>query len=330
MQRVIIAFNPRSSKQEKIQNEVIRPLSKMGGYQVGKYEVKKASVNENAKQLAEILLDGDLLVSVGGDGTATMALNAAMISKKDVTLGVLGYGNFNDFARMLGEKNYKDLIYDFENGAVQRLFPLEAILDGKRWRYAACYFTIGMFAESTEAFNAPEVRNKLRKGKKGLVYSIMVLKKWYFKNRKRNFLPKDIQLDDVAMNRMKIAKSGKENVVTIRPKKRISDVIFVNGRTVAKVMRGNGYWRSPTELFVSHGRLKGFWRLAAFMAKSIFVHLPGKKVGAVMNECSVKIDFSAPEEFEVQAEGEYARVKAKELIVRKDVRGVKVVCRDAR
>lgn len=334
MQRIIIAYNPRSSKQAKIQKEVIRPLMKLQGYQVGKYEVRQMSVNENAEKLAQVLLDGDLLVSAGGDGTATMALNAAIVSKKDVTLGVLGYGNFNDFARLLKEKNYQSLVSDFENGKVKKLFPIEAFLDGEHWRYAACYFTVGMFAESTEAFNTPEIRNKLKKGRKGLFYSISVLASWYFKNRKRSFLPKDIQLNDKPMNRMKIAKSGRENIVQVAPSKQISDVIIVNGRSVARVMKGGNYWQEPTDLFVSYGRLRKFWRLIRFMTRSILIHLPGRKISGEQTfandnkvEGLVKVDFSSPEEFEIQAEGEYARVKAKELVVKKVERGVKVVCR---
>jgi len=332
MQRVIIAYNPRSSRQLRIQKEVIRPLAGLGGYQVGKYEVKKISVNENAKMLAQLLMDGDLLISAGGDGTSTMALNAAMLSKKDVTLGVLGYGNFNDCARMLGEKNCKDLIYDFENGSVQRLFPMEAFLDGEHWRYAACYFTVGMFAESTEAFNKQEIRDKLKRGKKGLIYSILVLAKWFFRNKKRDFLPKDIQLGNVPMNRMKISKSGKENIVQVAPSRRVSDVLMVNSKTVARLMRGGNYWQNPDEIFVSYGRLKSFWRLMWFMMRSIVAHLPGKKYCSKKDEESrgdviVKVDFSGPEEFEIQAEGEYSRVKAKELVIKKDTHGIKVVCR---
>ena len=323
MQRLIVVYNPRSSKHLKIEEEVVRPLSKLDGYMVGKYEVEKMSVNENAERLAGLLLDGDLLVSAGGDGTATMALNAIMVSRKDVTLGVLGYGNFNDFARLLGEKNSKNLMQDFESGAIGRLYPMEAILDKKHWRYAACYFTVGMFAESTEVFNTPETRKSLKKGKKGLGFSISTLVKWYFANRKREFLPKDIQLDDVALNRMKIAKSGRENVVKVPPKKRVSDVVIVNGKSVARLMKGGNYWQDPSEMFVSYGRLKGFLRLMWFMMRAILSHIPGKKYV----DKEVKIDFSGPEEFEIQAEGEYARVKAKELVVKKSVHAVKVVCR---
>ena len=327
MQRIIIAYNPRSSKQAKIEKEVIRPLQKMGGYQVGKFEVARALVDENAARLAAILQDGDLLITAGGDGTSTVGLNAAMIAKKDVTLGVLGYGNFNDFSRTLGITSLEKLLFAFENGSTMRLVPLDAWLDGKHWRYAACYFTVGMFAESTAAFEEPEVRTKLKKGifKGGFsrfIFSIFTLAKWYFRNHIRAFLPKDIQLNDVPMNRMKMAQSGRVNEVVVPEKKRVSDVMFVNGKTVAKIMRGGEYWMNPEEYFVSFGRLKGLMRLVGFMMQSIFRHLPGKVVKA-----ETKIDFSGPEEFEIQAEGEYLRVKAKELIVKKSEHGVKVVCR---
>ena len=325
-QRLIVVYNPRSSKQARIKAEVLDKAKTLGGYMVGRYEVKPVPVDENATELSKVLVDGDLVVAAGGDGTGTMVLNAAMISERDVTLGVLGYGNFNDFAGMLGTKSLERIIADFESGTTQRLFPIEAVLDGKHFRYAACYFTIGMFAESTEIFDAPDNRKSLKKGKKSLLFSIFKLAGWYFRNKKREFLPKDIQLDDVPMNRMKVTKSGRENRVMVAPSRRISDVLFVNGETIAKLMKGGEYWQSPEEFYVSFGRLKGFFRLCAFMLKSMFTKVPGKKVAAKAEKTAeVKIDFSGPEEFEIQAEGEYRKVKAKELIVRKSERGVKVV-----
>ncbi|MBR5621539.1 hypothetical protein IKW75_03625 [Candidatus Saccharibacteria bacterium] len=322
MQRLIIVYNPRSSKHARIEREVIRPISKLGGYQIGKFEIARALVDENAAKLASILQDGDLVVTAGGDGTSTVGVNAIMLSGKDVTLGVLGYGNFNDFPRMLGEEDYVSLISDFENGAISKMYPLEAMLDGKRWRYAAAYFTVGMFAESTEAFENPRVRGKLKKGRKGLLFSIKTLAMWYFSHRKHAFLPKEIQLDGEPMNKMKASKSGRINIVKTPIEKQISDVMFVNGKTVAKVMRGGNYWTSNTEFLVSFGRLKSFPRLVGFMLTAMFARLPGKKVDG-----SVKLSFASPEEFEIQAEGEYQRVKAKELVVRKVERGIKVVCR---
>lgn len=318
MQRLIVVYNPRSSKCKRIEEEVIRPAQKAGGYAVGKFEVKQAPVEENAAELAKILLDGDLVLVAGGDGSATMGLNAAMQTKADVTLAVLGYGNFNDFARMMGTENLTQILTSFESGNTQRLFPLEAVIDGESWRYAACYFTIGMFAESTEVFNDKSARGALQTGKKGLVWSILNLAKWYFSNKRKSFLAQDIQMDDVPMNHMKTAPSGRVNKAK---GKQVSDVLFVNGKTVGKIMRGGDFWQSPEEFLVAYGRLKGIFRLVGFMAKSVLGGgLPGK-----VHKNQVKIDFSGPTEFEIQAEGEYAKISAKELVVRKAERSVKVV-----
>lgn len=316
-QRIIIVYNPRSSKHGRIREEVIEPVQKLKGYVIGKYEIKAAPVDENVAALAKILKDEDFLIVAGGDGTATVGVNAAMRSKADVTLGVLGYGNFNDFSRIAKLKNIEQMIEKFESGSMQKLYPLEAIVDGKIWRYAACYFTMGMFAESTEIFDAPATRKSLRSGKKSLCYSIFQLVKWYFANNQKEFLASDIRMNDVVMNRVKISRSGKTKK---QKKKHISDVMFVNGKTVAKVMKGGDYWRDAKKFFVSFGRLKILSKLCAFMVKSMVGKMPGH-----VTEKQVKISFENETEFEIQAEGEYAKIKAKELIVQKSSHGVKVV-----
>ena len=316
-QRLIIAYNPMSSKHARIRQEVILPAQKLAGYTVGKFEIKAAPVDENVEALAKILMDGDLLIAAGGDGTATVAINAAMRAKAKITIGVLGYGNFNDFARMVKSKSLQQIIRDFEDKKIQMLYPLEARIDGKLWRFSACYFTIGMFAESTEIFDAPKTRKSLRGGKKSLVYSVLTLAKWYFGNRKKDFLTRDIRMNGVPMNRMRVSRSGRMNDVK---GKHVSDVLFVNGKTVAKVMKGGEYWKNPEEFFVSFGRLRGIFRLCVFMLKSMFFKMPGH-----VEKNEVKINFLSPSEFEIQAEGEYTKVKAKELSVSKSGHGIEVV-----
>ena len=320
MQHLIIVYNPRSSKHAKIEKEVLKPAQKLGGYAVGKFEIKQVPVNENAKNLAKILEDGDLILVAGGDGSAAVGVNACMLAKtaeKNTTLAVLGYGNFNDTARTLGTKNLSQVIMDFESGNTQTLFPLEARVDGEFFRFAACYFSVGLFAESTEVFNAPETREKLKRGNKGLVFSIKTLASWYFKNHKKDFLAKDIQLNDIPMNHKKVKKSGRVNEFSGNF---ATDVLFVNGKTVAKIMKGGDFWLSPDEFRLSVGRFKKLKNLIAFMTKAILHKIPGRKVNK-----EAKIDFSAPEEFEIQAEGEYQKIRAKELIVKKAATGITVV-----
>lgn len=200
LRKLIVVYNPRSSQHAAVTEEVLAPARKLSGWLVGKYEVKASGLRENADDLAKILNDGDLVIAAGGDGTAAMAVNGIMRSGKDVVLGVLGYGNFNDLARMLKVKRaveyggefiggVSEIVERFVAGKVQEIYPLEALVDGKHWRYAPCYLSLGLFAESTVVFDEPKVREKLQTGKKHMLFSIWTLMKWYFRNRKRDFLP---------------------------------------------------------------------------------------------------------------------------------------------
>lgn len=200
LKKLIVVYNPRSSKHAAVAKEVLAPARKLSGWLVGKYEVKAMRLHENADELAKILSDGDLVVAAGGDGTASMAVNGVMRSGKDVALGVLGYGNFNDFARMLKSKRaveyggeyvggVTEIVERYEAGKTKEIYPLEVKVDDKHWRYAPCYVSLGLFAESTAVFDEPKVREKLKTGKKHLFFSIFTLAKWYFRNRKREFLP---------------------------------------------------------------------------------------------------------------------------------------------
>ncbi len=327
MQRIIIVYNPRSSKHAAIRDEVITPASKFKGCLLGKFEVKHVDLNENATNLSKILLNGDLVVAAGGDGTGSVALNGAIESGKDVTLAILGFGNFNDFSRTLGYYNITDIITDFikstssktANSHIQSLHPLEAIVDGKHYRYSACYFTIGMFAESTEVFDQKKTRGTLKSGRKSIFYSIKELTKWYFKNKHHHFLPSEIHLNNVPLNHHNTTDSGRKNRIKGT---RISDVLFVNGKTVAKMMKGGKYWQSPKTFLVSTGRLTNLCHLLSFMAKSIFRRIPGKCTTE-----SITITFPTKEEIEIQGEGEYRRLTLSELLIKKSDKSIKVLAK---
>lgn len=200
LRKLLVVYNPRSSQHARIEKEVLKPARQLKGWLVGKYELKPTDVDDNAKALAKLLSDGDLVVGVGGDGTAAVAVNGIMLSEKDATFSMLGYGNFNDTARMLKAKRpveyggeylggILEIVRKFEEGATTEIYPLEAKVNGERWRYAPCYITLGMFAESTQVLNEVKVRKQLKTGKKHLLFSLWQLAKWYFSNHERQFLP---------------------------------------------------------------------------------------------------------------------------------------------
>ncbi len=290
-QRIVVVYNPRSSGFLRVRDEVLTPLTKKQGVAVGKFEILPTNVDDNAKNLAKILVDDDIVVAAGGDGTATIGLNGVMRSKKRACLAVLPYGNFNDTARLLGCRSIEEVL----NGEKVKVYPLTAEIDEKVWRWATCYFTVGMLAESTEAFDAPKTRAKLRKGNRGLVFSIWTLFKWWLKNRKKEFLP----------------GLGKK-----------TDILAVNGKTVARIMRNNGGTAFEKERFwQSMQNLSGFCGIVGFMIRSMFGRIPGESTK------QLAVDFGSEVEVEIQAEGEYMKRKMRRLKIYKSAEPVLMIKR---
>ena len=305
MKKLIIVYNPRSSQFGRVRDEVLAPSRKLKGWMVGKFEVEDTDVDANAAKLAKMLDDGDLVVSAGGDGTATIALNGAMLAKaKDVKLGVLPYGNFNDMARSFGMMNFGEAIAIVNGdggGRVAEAWGLECLVDGKRWRWGMGYFTIGMFAEATEEFDNAKHRAKLQTGRKSVAFSWRILVRWYFKNRKRVFIPK------FKLNGCDVAED-------------VTDYVALNGKSMAQVMRG-GKWYLGAETFLGvQGRLRSLWRLMVLMGRSVLRRVPGTETkGDVLELLEVG-------DVEIQAEGEYRKFeKVKTVEIRKAKKPIKVV-----
>ena len=300
MKRLFIVYNSRSSRYADVKAGVLDRAKDLKGYMVGKYEVEKIGVDNNATKFAKLLEDGDTVLAAGGDATAVIAVNAIMQSNKDVELVVLPYGNFNDLARTLGTKSFEDVFG--ERASHQKLYPLEIVVDGKLWRYATCYVTMGMTAEAVKIYDQPKMRKILKSGWGRSFGSYTNLAGWYFKHRhKKVFLP-EFKLNG-----------------DLQPKG-TSDYAAVNGKSMARVMRGGGDYRK-TKVFRSEtDRLTSFWRLFRLMFKSMFFRIPGSETEGDV------LEFVEPATVELQAEGEY-RVfeKIKKIEIKKAKRCLRVV-----
>jgi hypothetical protein len=77
MKRLLIIYNPRSSRYAEIEQEILSRARELSGYLVGKYEVANTNIDDNVRQLSKLLKDGDLVLSAGGDATAIIAANIA-------------------------------------------------------------------------------------------------------------------------------------------------------------------------------------------------------------------------------------------------------------
>lgn len=275
MNRLIVIYNPRSSRFSEVEQDVISRTRKLQGYAVGKYEVAPTNLEDNIKKLAKILRDGDLVLSAGGDATGIIASNAIINSKKDATLAVLPYGNFNDLARTLRTKKIEDVL----ESRPGLLYPLDVLINGQHWRYATCYVTIGMTAKAVGIYNQPKMRAKLKKTFGRKVSSYTELSKWYFKNRRECLLPE-------------FKLNGK-----LQPKK-TSDYAAVNGRSMARVMKGREDYRDPIFFRSETDRLTNSYRLFKLMLKSIIFRIPGSPTKGDV------LEFVKPSTITLQAEGE--------------------------
>lgn len=277
MKRLLVVYNLKSSRFKDVEREVLVNLRNLNGYMIGKYEIQRIGVDKNVEQFAKLVEDGDLVLSVGGDATGLIAANGVLKSGKDATLAVLPYGNFNDLARTLGTKKLEDVL----GGKTRKMWPLEILVDGKHYRYATCYTTIGMTAEAVELFDDSKVRKGLQKGHKSSWRSYILLMKWYFKNRhKKVFLP-EFKLNGVPMH------------------KKTSDYAAVNGRRMCRVMKGNDSFLSAKKFRHMTGKLVNLWNLTVLMTRSILRKVPGRDTTGDV------LEFVKPSTVEVQAEGEY-------------------------
>lgn len=331
MQRIIVVYNRRSSQHDMVRREVLEPLRGLAGVIVGKYEVERTDVDDNARKLAMILRDGDIVIAAGGDATGAIAVNGIMCSQRQATLAAFAYGNFNDLARTLGTARLSDVInidagragnentknalrgrimntvdaknIFSKNAKIEKMYPLEVVVDGMKFRDCACYATIGMMAEAVEIFDEQKVRKSLTTNWGRMVGAYLHLAGWYFRNRsRREFLPEGFTLNGV------------------KQQKGVSDYLAVNGRSMARVMKGGEDFTQPKRFRSAAVRTVKMWPLASMMMKSMTKGVPGE------DTYGDEIVFPSPSDIEIQAEGEYKKFKqVKKIEIRKNERFIRVV-----
>lgn len=304
MKRLMIVYNPRSSRFKDVEREVLEPARHLSGWMLGKFEVSDTNVDENAARLARVLKDGDLVIAAGGDATATITMNGIMKSgHPEIRFGVVGYGNFNDMSRSFGKLKFEQII---AAKTTTKAYPLECIVDDQHFRYGMCYFTIGMFAEACAIFDDPKVRHKLRsKRKKSVFFSILALAKWWFQHRKTRFLP-NFTLNEA-------------------PRPNQSDYVAINAPSMAKLLRGRPFFRNPKTFRSTTGHLTTLPGLTKIILPSIFHQIPGKTT------TTDALILKKPAKIMIQAEGEYKKLQIQSKIeIQKSPKPLNVITKERR
>ena len=282
--RVILVCNCKSTGHKRVEKEVVIPLREFILQQKGitflRFDVESPTLEENAKRLANLIGDGDVVLVAGGDGTAGIGVNGIMQSGKDAKFYVIPYGNFNDIIQILRSNSGK------------KVFPIEALIDGKHFRYALAYFTVGMMAESTKIFDDEKVRRKLRKSKFNLIFSLKTLLMWFFVNRKKDYITIDGQ--------------------------KYSDILVVNGKNVARLMKGGDYYLGENFLYTEQ-RLNNLFAMVFFMLQAMFSGIPGRKLK------EKTIHFEEKQRIFIQSEGEYKDLVVQEISFLKSKKSIEIL-----
>ena len=282
--RVILVCNRKSTGYKRVEKEVVTPLRefilKQKGITFLRFDVESPTLEENAKRLANLIGDGDVVLVAGGDGTAGIGVNGIMQSGKSAKFYVIPYGNFNDIIQILRSNSGK------------KVYPIEALIDGKHFRYALAYFTVGMMAESTKIFDDEKVRRKLRKSKFNLIFSLKTLLMWFFVNRKKDYITIDGQ--------------------------KYSDILVVNGKNVARLMKGGEYYLGETFLYTEQ-RLNNFFAMVFFMLQAMFSGIPGRKLK------EKTIHFEEKQRIFIQSEGEYKDLVVQEISFSKSDKTIEIL-----
>ena len=282
--RVILVCNWKSTGYKRVEKEVVTTLREFILQQKGitflRFDVESPTLEENAKRLANLIGDGDVVLVAGGDGTAGIGVNGIMQSGKDAKFYVIPYGNFNDIIQILRSNSGK------------KVFPIEALIDGKHFRYALAYFTVGMMAESTKIFDDEKVRRKLRKSKFNLIFSLKTLLMWFFVNRKKDYITIDGQ--------------------------KYSDILVVNGKNVARLMKGGDYYLGENFLYTEQ-RLNNLFAMVFFMLQAMFSGIPGRKLK------EKTIHFEEKQRIFIQSEGEYKDLVVQEISFLKSKKSIEIL-----
>lgn len=303
MQRLILVYNPYSSNFRKVEQEVLVPARKLQGFELGKFVLKKAPVEENARRLKSVLRDGDLVVVAGGDGTVHMVINAVMQAQaKDVCLAFLSYGNFNDNASATVSKDLVAVLAAFEAKRFCKAYPLRCEVDGELWHYALAYFSLGMMAEACTIFEKKQLRRHLKQDLRRRMWSFAALFKWWRQHRKREFLGQ----------MLKVNKKSWQSA---------SDIFILNGSRMGGIMKNRNNLCDKKQFDLKVARLGNLASITSFMLKAMRGRLGVEKVE------EVAIDFNEKRTIWIQGEGEAKKIEAERVVFRKGDKSVRILAK---
>ena len=158
---LVLIQNPNSTNYKHVARQVIQPLRE-SDQSFTVYNTKYPDTPDNIAHMVDHLPDDARVIVAAGDGTVEQVINASIQGEKNLTVGAVPYGNFNDiaFAHMRRSQNVLDMLG--EDVPTREVNPLTIEVDGEHWIDAASYASFGLTAISAAGFRSQETRDLLR------------------------------------------------------------------------------------------------------------------------------------------------------------------------
>jgi len=282
--RLVIAYNPHSSRAAVVQTMVFDRLDQ-AGYSYERLEVRQVSLADNVARLVSQIQPHDLILSAAGDGSAHAMAHAVLAANQPgVELGFLAYGNFNDIPRSFNTRvSLRDPVAFLAQAHVETLYPLSVSVNGAHIRHALLYATFGWTAQAAQRFDNPALRRQLQTGKVGTVRNLWRLGLYYLASRRHSYVPTFSEEDYVHRH--------------------VTDMLCVNGPRVAGLFRtGKKYYQTPNFLYK---RLNVTWLTInmPFLLLGLIGRMPGRAVRAV------DVTFASPALLPMQCDGEVVELQ---------------------
>lgn len=353
MSRLVLIYNPSSTNYGRVKKDILNKKTTLfEGYNLSEYTIKKTGFNQNVSNLAQAIEDKDICLALGGDATAAIAANAILESKKDVTLSVLPYGNFNDLARTLGTMRLSDFGWRVTDNVFSENFSRfsspETYIPDDPERFARQGGSLGGPAYDVEGEKVRSQKDMSVRTRH--LYPLEIYVDGQFWRYATCYVTigmtaRAVELFDEPKFRKYMRKGHKsswrsylalakwyfknrhtknflpEFTLNGRPtKKRVSDYAAVNGRSMCRVMKGGRDFLRP-HIFRSESlKTVSFPHLFVLMAQSILFRTPGSDTKGDI------LEFKRPSEVELQAEGEYQVFKnVKKIEIKKGDKCLKVI-----
>ncbi len=158
---LVLIQNPNSTNYKHVERQVIRPL-RDSDQSFTIYNTKFPDTPDNVAHMIDHLPDNARVIVAAGDGTVEQVVNASIQGEKNLIVGAVPYGNFNDiaFAHMRRGQSVLDMLGS--NVPTREVTPLTIEVDGEHWIDVASYASFGLTAIIAAGFRSQETRDLLR------------------------------------------------------------------------------------------------------------------------------------------------------------------------